>query len=388
MPTANAAGYSARPPLPKPISDKFRWWVFMSIALIVFLHGYNLQQRYLRPWTIVQEKLTPTGFVEYLVANGLLRFLIPMLFAISGYLYAQHDSAPTGPRIRKRIRTLLVPYLAWSALAMTMTYVLELFPCTRGMVLSSGIAYIDNNRRLLHDYHWYELLRSWLLSTIAYQLWFIRVLFFYNLAYPALRWCISHKIVRWIFFPVAAMFWMSALGTFFLEGESLLFFSLGIWLFKTGFPIETTARRRFSSLTWGLVFIFSASANTWLAFKGHSILGNKVFPILTLMHPIIVISGLIACWFGLDKLVRCCMHNKRFTTVSAFAFFIYAFHTPLIAYAIDPVLSLLSPLPAFRLLAFVFLPLAVIALCIALAALFRRIAPITYNLLTGGRGIA
>jgi fucose 4-O-acetylase-like acetyltransferase len=360
----------------------------MSIALIVFLHGYNLPQRYLRPWTIVQEKLTPTGFFEFLVANGLLRFLIPMLFAISGYLYAHNDSAPTGPRIRKRFRTLLVPYLAWSALAMAMTYILELFPSTRGMVLSSGIAYIDDNRRLLHNYHWYELLRSWLMSTIAYQMWFIRVLFFYNLAYPALRWCISHKIIKWIFFPVAAMLWISTLGTFFVEGESLLFFSLGIWLSKTGFPIETTARRRSNSLAWGLVFILSASANTWLAFKGYSMLGNKVFPVLTLMHPLIVISGLIACWFGLDNLARSCMQNKPFITLSAFAFFIYAFHTPLVAYAIDPVLSWLSPLPAFRLLAFVFLPLAVIALCIALAALLRRIAPGSYNVLTGARGIA
>jgi len=354
----------------------------------VFLHGYNLQQRYLRPWTIVQEKLTPTGFVEFFVANGLLRFLIPMLFAISGYLHANFDSAPTGPRIRKRIRTLLVPYLAWSALAMAMTYILELFPSTRGMVLSSGIAYIDDNRRLLHDYHWYELLRSWLLSTIAYQMWFIRVLFIYNLAYQAIRWCISHKIVGWIFFPAAAMLWLSTLGTFFLEGESLFFFSLGIWLFKTGVPLETTARRRIYARVWGLVFILSASANTWLAFKGYSLLGNRVYPVLTLMHPVIVISGLISCWFGLDNFARCCMHNKRFITISAFAFFIYAFHTPLVAYAIDPVLSWLSPLPAFRLLAFVFLPLAVIALCIALAALFRRLAPRSYNILTGGRGIA
>lgn len=376
--------------LSKFLSDKFRYWTFLAITLIVFLHGYNLQQRYLRPWTTVQERPTPSAFAEYFVANGLLRFLIPMLFAISGYLYALHDSAPYGPRLRKRFRTLLIPYLAWSAGAMGLTYAMEWCPYTRGLVLSSGVAYIDNGRRLLHDYQGYELLRSWLLSTIAYQMWFIRVLFFYNLAYPLLRWCIMHRIVRWLFFTGATMLWLSNLGAFFLEGESLLFFSIGILIQKTGFSLETTPSRRRDSLVWGLLFIISVSANTWLAFNGHAVLGNKVFPILTLLHTVIVISGLITCWFGCDGLISWCSRNKYFTSLSAFAFFIYAFHAPLIAYAINPVLSGLSSLapsfPASRLLVFVGLPLTVIALGSGLAALLRRIVSKAYTVLTGGRG--
>ena len=179
--------------LPESLSTKFSWWVFTSIALIVFLHGYDLQQRFLQPWTTVQEKLTATAFAEYFIANGLLRFLIPMLFAISGFLYASRDSVPNLTRMRRRARTLLLPYLLWSSFALAMTYVMELFPYTRNLVFTSGIAYLDDKRRLLHDYRWYELLRSWLLSTIAYQLWFIRVLLIYNLIYPALRWCMLHR---------------------------------------------------------------------------------------------------------------------------------------------------------------------------------------------------
>src|ERR1700743_3657531 len=152
------------PPLPQSISDKFRWWVFVSIALIVFLHAYNLQQRFLQPWTTVGEPLTPTAFTEYFLAGAFLRFLIPVLFAISGYLYALHDPAPNraasngaasnGARVRRRIRTLLLPYFIWSTIAMAFTYVMELFPSTRNLVFTSGIAYIDPHRRLLHDYRW------------------------------------------------------------------------------------------------------------------------------------------------------------------------------------------------------------------------------------------
>jgi fucose 4-O-acetylase-like acetyltransferase len=372
--------------LPEALSDKFRWCVFVSVVLIVFLHGYNLEQRFLQPWTTVQERLTPTSFTEYFMANGVLRFLIPMLFAISGFLYALHDSGPTGRRVRRRIRTLLLPYLVWSTVAMTMTYILEIFPYTRNIVFTSGIAHLDAHRWLLHDYRWYELLRSWLLSTIAYQLWFLRVLFFYNLAYPVLRWCIGHRVIKWAFWVVVIFLWLGSLGWVFVEGEGLLFFSLGIWLQKNNVNIASAACSRRNTLVWAALFLASAAAETWLAFKGQALLGNRVFASILLLHKLTVISGLIACWFGLDGLIRWCMRNKIFVWLSAFSFFIYVFHTPLVGYAINPVLSWLGPLAASRLLAFLFLPLAVITFSIAVGAAFRRMAPGSYRLLTGGRG--
>ena len=373
--------------LSKPISDKFRWWVFIAIVSVVSLHSYNLQQRFLQPWTTVREKLTPTGFTEYFIANGLLRFLIPMLFAISGYLYTLHDSAPNGRRFRRRIRTLLLPYLAWSTFAMVMTYVMELFPYTRNLVFTSRIAYLDDNRLLLHDYRWYELLRSWLLSTLAYQLWFLRVLLFYNLIYPVLRWCVMHKIVKWVFWVVVGILWVGGFESVLVDGEGLLFFSLGIWLQKTNFNLDTTARSRRNALAWGCLCLVSAATKTWLAFKGHAILGNYVFPTLVLLHKVTIASGVLAAWFGLDGPIRWCMRQKGFVRLSAFSFFIYVFHTPLVAYAINPVLSGLHSLIAFRLLAFILLPLTVIALCIGLGSLFRRMAPGVYHTLTGGRGL-
>ncbi len=38
-------------------SQKFRFWSFISMALLVFVHGYNLNQGYLQPWTIPGEPL-------------------------------------------------------------------------------------------------------------------------------------------------------------------------------------------------------------------------------------------------------------------------------------------------------------------------------------------
>lgn len=367
-------------------SRKFRFWSFISMVLLVFVHGYNLQQRYLQPWTIPGEPLTATSFTEYFLANGIFRFRIPMLFVISGYLYALQDTQPYKQRIRKRLRTLLLPYFIWSAIAILLTWMLETFPYTKQLIASSGIVQIDEQRALIHQYHWYEMVVRWIFFPVAYQLWFIRVLFIYNLAYPAIKWCITHKIAKWIFFIIAILMWLGTMGFVLFEGEGLLFFSLGVWIQKRNFDIDTP-KRWLQPLAWGIIFILLSAVKTWLAFRGYQFMGDGVFPVLILTHKLVVLSGLIACWYGCNKLVDWCMRKKWFAWLCAFSFMIYALHTPLVAYAINGVFALFSGIHGYRMLCFVLLPTVIIILCIGFSALIRKIFPRIYAFLTGGRGM-
>src|SRR4051812_15737204 len=127
--------YTAGNSLSPLVSDKFRFWTFVSMFLLVFVHGYNLHERYLQPFTLPEEPMTLTAFTEYLLANGILRFRIPMRFAISGYLYALYDYRPYGELTKKRVRSLLTPYLIWSAFALALTYAFELKPTTRELIV-------------------------------------------------------------------------------------------------------------------------------------------------------------------------------------------------------------------------------------------------------------
>jgi fucose 4-O-acetylase-like acetyltransferase len=368
------------------ISSKFRFWSFISMFLLVFVHGYNLEIRYLQPWTIPSEPLSFTRFTEYFLANGIFRFRIPMLFIISGFLFAMRDDRPYKQRTGKRFRTLFLPYLTWSAIGIAFTYFLEFFPYTRGLVAGSHVVQIDDTRMLIHEYHWWETLVRWVFFPISYQLWFIRVLFIYNLAYPALRWCVIHPVARYIFFAVLILLWLGTTNFILFEGEGLLFFSLGIFLQKTDFNIESP-KLWLKPGWWGITFVTLAIIKTLLAFIGVRLLGNALSPVMVILHKFTVLSGLIFCWFGLNGFVKFFMNRRWFIWLTSFAFMIYALHTPLVAYAIDAVLWLFKSLPHPHLLAYIFLPLIVITFCVFMGAFIRKFLPGVYGFLTGGRGL-
>ena len=366
-------------------SQKFKFWSFVSMVLLVFVHGYNLQLRYLQPWTLPEEQLTITGFIEYFLSNGIFRFRIPMLFIISGFLYAFHDQRPNRQRLGKRVRTLLVPYFLWSAIGLLFVIILEQFLYTKSIVESTNLMQIDNTRNLLTDYKWYEVLGRWIFAPVPYQLWFVRVLFIYNLLYPLIRWCVLNQIGRPIFFSIATFMWLGTMGFGLIEGEGILFFSLGVWIQKTNFNIDEP-KKWLSPKLWGVIFLLFATAKTLLAFLGQPYLGNTIFPIITLMHKLVVMSGLVACWFGLNSMVKWFMNIKWFVWLSSFSFIIYALHAPLVAFAIDSSLGVVKSIYGNHLIVFVGLPSIIVAFCIGTGWLLRSITPKLYGLLTGGRG--
>jgi peptidoglycan/LPS O-acetylase OafA/YrhL len=105
------------------------------------------------------------------------------------------------------------------------------------------------------------------------------------------------------------------------------------------------------------------------------------------MHKFTVVSGLIACWYGLDGLVSWCMSRKWLVWLTSFSFIIYALHAPFVAIFIDGMLDLLHPMGASRMAAFVLLPLLLISVCIIIGLIIRTTLPKVYSILTGGRGL-
>jgi fucose 4-O-acetylase-like acetyltransferase len=365
-------------------SKKIRFWSFISMALLVYVHGYNLNQGYLQPWTMPGERLTFTSFTEYFLSNGIFRFRIPMLFIISGYLFAMGDDKPYKQRAGKRVKTLLYPYLIWSAFGLLLTYVLEFFPYSRNVVAATHMMQIDGTRLLLHQYYWYEVIARWIFFPVSYQLWFIRVLLIYNLMYPLLRWCVTHPVAKKIFFSVATLFWLSTSGLILIEGEGLLFFSLGTWMQKSSFNIDEPGKW-LQPKYWMVVFIGLSAIKTLLAFTANF---NGVEIVLLIIHKLVVLSGLICAWYGCNSVVNYCMNKKWFIWLCSFSFMIYVLHAPLVVYATKAIFLQIDNWYAYRLLTYIVLPFCLIVLAVLFGALLRKLLPKLYSFVTGGRGMA
>jgi peptidoglycan/LPS O-acetylase OafA/YrhL len=261
------------------------------------------------------------------------------------------------------------------------TFLFEQWAAGRAAVVETSLFPFADKR--IAEYSIQNYLIRWILAPIPFQLWFIRCLLVYNLMYPWLKTAVTK--IPMVFFIAAGILWMMSFFAVFIEGEGLLFFSLGIWICKTNIDVQKPPSWYRSGYVVG-AWVGVAAFKTWLAFNGQ-VGGAVLNPVLIILYKFVVLSGLVAVWYSFDPLIRFFMNQRWFVWLSAFSFIIYALHAPLINYAINYVFVYADSLPLFRLLMFVLLPTAVVGLCVLIGATLRKLSPAIYGLLTGGRGL-
>jgi fucose 4-O-acetylase-like acetyltransferase len=364
------------------LSRRFRFLTFASIFLLAYVHGYNLNETYLTPYSTVNERLTLTTWFEYLVSNGLLRFRIPILFGISGYLYAMFDNAPYWQRTRRRFVSLILPYVLWSALGLLLTFLLQQMPFTFKVLQAAHIDQLGDNR-LYTEVPLTSMVKRLFLAPVSYQLWFLRVLFMYNLLYPVFRWLVAKVPVIW--FACTFLLWAVYFNMYFIESQGLFFFSLGVWLFTSNRNIEKPPTWYSQGLAW-IFFIGVCVIKTFMAFELEPNT-PATFVLLSVLHKLAVLSGVLAVWFSVDPLAAWWMRHPVRKQISGSSFFIFGMHIPLLVYVMYA--ARLSGWFIFqsRLVNYLVIPLLVMGVCMATAWATQRYLPRLYKLLTGGRGL-
>lgn len=349
------------------------------MVLLVYVHAFNLHPRYLAPMTLVDEAPTWDHVLQFLIANGLTRFRIPMLFAISGYLLAWRDDGQLShrQRVAKRLRTLGIPYLAWSALALAFTAALELWAPTRALVLAAGLSSFGPDQPFVTGYSTSQLLQRWLLDPSAFQLWFLRTLLILVVLYPLLR----RAVDTWprVFFAFATLAWLL------IDMSGLLFFSLGVWLAVRDIDVQRTPRW---VRPWGLLVLWLVlcGVKTWMAFTLET-MNDRIALSMLLLHRAGEAAGLLAAWYGMDRLAHAAMQRRLVQRLAGFSFIIYALHVPMVNYATEAALRAGAGVAHVALWVYLLLPLCVIAVAVAVGAALRATMPRVYGVLTGGRGL-
>ncbi len=153
--------------------------------------------------------------------------IVALLFVISGYLFFRNcDNADCSffvDKLKRRVHTLLIPYIAWNTLAMLLFFVKSGAWLGRLAVKESGVMGF-----------WECLAGYWELpSNVPYNgpLWYVRNLMVVCLLSPILYFMLRHRwgMITLLVFALSVAFGLNT-GIPGLDIYSIFYFSLGAWL--------------------------------------------------------------------------------------------------------------------------------------------------------------
>lgn len=338
---------------------------FPLIVAVVFIHTILISSD--------ESGQYPTyRLIRYVISEEFARIAVPLFFFFSGFLFFYNSDFSIGTyfsKLKKRARTLLVPYIFWNIVVLLLFLLTQIFLAS----LTSG------KNKLIADYNWLDYLNIFWNNKdgypICYQFWFIRdlmvVVLLSPLVYYFVKYCKIFGIVLlgtlWIF-----DFWFDIVG---LSISSFFFFSFGAWFSINNHDFTIDFRPMRQATTFIYLALVVLSTYLWQ----HKISeGNYV-------HNIRIIFGLIAAisWTAYG------FTNNRLHTSNLLAgssFFVYAYHGMALTLIVKCYNRLIPTTNEFMILVGYFLlPTIIVVLGVGIYALMRKYLPTFTSIITGGR---
>lgn len=318
--------------------------------------------------------------ISYLFSSIFSAIAVPLFFFISGFLFFYKTTSFSGKtycqKIRKRVRTLLVPYLFWNLLVILLFFLSQTF--------LPGL--ISGNNKLVCNYS----LSDWcwafwdtnminsptavnLNFPICYQFWFIRDLMVVMLLSPFV-YLVVKKLRQYV---VACLGILWLLGwRFDMVGVSItafFFFSAGAYfsIHKKNFvemmkPFLTVATILYILMT---IVILCFRGEVWCIYLSG----------INILVGIVLAVSLSAHFLELGK-----WYPNTFLSDSSF--FVYAYHGMPLAFIIKFLFKVVQPhTNGTLLMLYIFCPTITILIGLMLYYLMKKYLPLLTSLITGGR---
>ena len=355
----------------KYLSRKLKFISVFAMAAVVFIHSYNFKDEFLTPTTRISEGFSFPAMFEYFFSNELFRFAVPLFFAISGFLfYFRYVNTVRCylSKLKKRLYTLLLPYVIWVVLSGVLLTVLSQFE------LFAGLGIVKEKAFDWAHFYWYFV------SPAAFPLWYIQQLMLFSIISPLIYLLIKYT-KGFILIPFGIM-WLFNFH-FIIDTQGLFYFSCGAALAIFGVSRNITRRDdNASAVSMTIIWVLLSLANTFLAvFADNSDFMSMVMLILYKVNEIV---GVVAMWLIFDHIAKLITDKKGFIIAQTHLFFVFALHEPLTHLANQFALSESSG-SLSHLALFVCLPFSIMAFCVMLSMMMRKNIRPVHRLMTGGR---
>ena len=187
--------------------------------MVVVLHSYNIDTK--QSGVIIEFKKGYIWFVETFVSYGITRIAVPLFFLISGYLFFlgfKNEKNEILNKIKKRFKTLIMPYFFWVLFGIVFYLALQSFPQSQQFF----------TKKLIKNYDLIDWFNAIFVHIIPYQLWFLRDLIVMVFLSPIIYFVI--KKTNYLYLLAIVLFWILNQDNLVFTSEALLFFSLGSFL--------------------------------------------------------------------------------------------------------------------------------------------------------------
>lgn len=311
-------------------------------------------------------------------SKNICQIAVPTFFLISGYLFFQKldewNWIVWKEKLRRRVNTLIIPYLAWNLIRYFFNAITTGYHVYRSKGAYTGWQWLSDHTTLL--IFWATPNSS---MPLHVPFWFIRDLIVMIFLSPIFYIILRKRILGLIILIILVYYyvlclWPSIPG---LSIEALLFFASGGFL---ALHAETIA----PPITKFILI------NRWLPYIAFSIfvvLGVVAYPNALLYTRILHIEIMFGC---MSVLLLFYVISKRIVIksekLSESSFFVYAFHMfLLIALSLfEEKLSIhVENYPWIRIAAYLFVPILIALLCVAIFAGLKRYTPSFCKILTG-----
>lgn len=338
---------------------------FPLIVAVVFDHAWESVLQF----GSTHVTLAPDGFAAAFAYNFIGRgmgFAAVLFFFISGFLFF-HGLDWSGPAYLKKVRsrafTLLIPFLFWNVLYLVIYAVAQKLSIT-SQYFAGGLPTFSE----LGPAGILNFIFGITRNPVAFQFWFIRDLIVLVLLTPVFH-LMHYKRSYLVFLPILFAIWYFGLVSTIPKTQSIFFF-------YAGSVLAAKQKNPFCTDRYGWAVLLA-----WLAV----ISLDTLFPERVLLHNANIGVGVFAALY-FSKALLPQRIRQALIWLSAFGFFIFAFHEPFTGFIQRVIVRFYAPQDDItKLLLFFTITFAVIAISIGLNRALGIVFPRFTSIITGGR---
>ena len=372
--------------------DVFDILRFPLVVLVVYIHCTNgIPERPIN-WESISNAVKTGILLRIYISNIISSICVPTFFMISGYLFYKNQKEFNltiyGNKIKRRIRSLAIPYFLWIMIYFTITTIIiikehNITSLTDGYRIVTNF-FIENGAiRIFYDCvivnnHQDNIPIGWLQDNSApllFTLWYIRdliiVTFFSPFLFKAL------KILKKSFLFILGTMYVFNLWPYIhgISITSIFYFSLGIYL---------SSNFHFLNMfffCYARIFVIIEILISFACLYLYSVDSPFFLYFIHLFSIIGVFIALYIAWIVINRGI------KPINILRQSAFFIYAAHMIYInRYSTLLVIKILPWNNTIcNIIKYLMIPLIIVQICIIIFCTLQKITPKTLSLLNGRR---